>query len=1127
VEIVLLLVVVVGWLVVRGMDREESQRRLDQQDAEISRLRDLIAELKKPAVAPPAAVTEPKPQPERVPDEVTIRPISYRPPVVVQVEPMAAPPVPLPPVPPTPVMTPPVVLEPVILEPVILEPVITEPVKPVFNQPEPDLPHAAPPPPPSFTPAAAVPVEKRSLEQTLGVNWLNRLGIVLVVFGVAFGLAYEVTHLGPVGKVLLSFAISVILLGGGLWLERKPQYRIFARAGIGGGWALGFLTTYAMYFFPATQVLQSQAVDLALLFLVGVGMVVHSLRYRSQVVTGLAFLLAFSTVTISQVSAFSLLASAVLALGLEFVCVREEWYGLEIAGVLAAYGNHFLWLDRTLENFGGPGHPFPLWGESTALLILFWAIFRAGYCIRKPSDDTAEGMSGLVAVLNSIGLLTLMKYQSFHPEYAFRALLALGAVEMALAFVMRKRRRPAFAVLVVIASVLLIAAIPFRFHGIGWPLIWVLEGEALFVCGLLLKERLMRWLGMAAQLLVVGQMLAMHGGIVFAPQADGWVGIAVTFFVAAIALWLNAEWLGREDDEAEEHAPYRAALMLCSFAAALCAVFGLWVTVPGWTLVLLWAVLALLLVETGLRTRSIGLRLEGYGVLAVALMRLLAVNLSAAGTRGFGDIRLWAGLGVLTACVLLHLRLRGAGEAVHDGERVGVSGAAMWCASGLAMGLLYLEIPAPWLAVAWASLSLVLLEVGLRERAIGPRLQSYGAFAGSIMWLVLVNFQSAGTRGFTDPRLWAGVGVITAAVLLHLRLRSASEIVREEERIAISGAAMWCASSLAMGLLYIEVPERWLAIAWAALALVLLEVGLRERDLGPRLQSYGALAGALAWLVVVNFQSGTQAAWTDPRLWAGAGVIAACLLLYERLGRAEDGMLARERAIVGGAVMWCASALVSSLLYMELPEAWLAAGWACFALVLAGAALLRDGARLRGKSLILAGMVVARGLAINLGPVLVAAEAGSNWNRLAFFTAVALLAAAVPIGFLLRRKALPEGQRAHWLGVILHYPEQVFFFSTLTLLVAWVPADFHKANLTMGWSGLGVAVFMVALAAGERSFRLSGLGLLLLGVAKLLVVDVWGLPPTERYLLLIAVGVALLLVSFLYSRFGERLKEYL
>ena len=113
------------------------------------------------------------------------------------------------------------------------------------------------------------------------------------------------------------------------------------------------------------------------------------------------------------------------------------------------------------------------------------------------------------------------------------------------------------------------------------------------------------------------------------------------------------------------------------------------------------------------------------------------------------------------------------------------------------------------------------------------------------------------------------------------------------------------------------------------------------------------------------------------------------------------------------------------------------------------------------------------------------------------------------------------------MGILLKRPEQVFFFAALALLVAWVPVDFQKGALTIGWSGLGVAVFLVALAVGERSFRLAGLALLLAGVAKLLLVDVWGLAAAERYLLLIGVGVALLLVSFLYSRFGERLKEYL
>ena len=220
------------------------------------------------------------------------------------------------------------------------------------------------------------------------------------------------------GKALTSFAVSAGLLGGGLWLERKERYRVFARAGIGGGWALGFFTTYAMYHVPATQVLESQGLDLLLLLAVGAGMVLHSLRYRSQVVTGLAFLLAFSTVTISQVTLFSLLASAVLALGLEVVCVREAWYLLEVAGVVAAYGNHFLWLDRTLGQYGGPGHPFPLWGGSTAVLLLFWAIFRVGYCVRRPADEAAEGVSGLVAVVNSIGILGLMSTRAFIPSGA-------------------------------------------------------------------------------------------------------------------------------------------------------------------------------------------------------------------------------------------------------------------------------------------------------------------------------------------------------------------------------------------------------------------------------------------------------------------------------------------------------------------------------------------------------------------------------------------------------------------------------------------------------------------------------------------------------------------------------------
>jgi Predicted membrane protein (DUF2339) len=877
VEILLLVLAVVCWIFFRKQDLGEMRRKFAEQEEELSRLKEEVSALRRSGAS--GSTSEPQSSAS----------------AAAAVMPAA---------PPKPVSA-------VVSAPA---PVVAAVVQPASAYP------AAPPMPPRFVEAkvqegsvpapsfaAAKGVERASLEHRLGVNWLNRLGIVLLVFGVALYLAYRVTHFGPVGKVLTSFAVSAGLLGGGLWLERKERYRVFARAGIGGGWALGFFTTYAMYHVPATQVLQSQGLDLLLLLGVGAGMVLHSLRYRSQVVTGLAFLLAFSTVTISQVTLFSLLASAVLAVGLEVVCVREAWYLLEVAGVVAAYGNHFLWLDRTLGQYGGPGHSFPMWGGSTAVLVLFWAIFRVGYCVRRPVDETAEGVSGLVAVVNSIGILGLMKYQSFHPEWSFRALLTLGAVEMTLAFVMRGRRRPAFSVLVTIASVLLIAAIPLRFGGATWPLLWVLEGEALFLCGLWLKDRLMRWLGAGALLLVVGQLVAMHFDAVFGDRAPGVWKIATGFFCVAAAMWANGEWLGREDSaaSAEQRAdagPFAAMLMIGSFAAAACAAIGIWILVPGWTLVLWWAFLALVLAEMGIRARSVGLRIQGYGVLLVGLVRLVAVNFTEIHTRGWGDVRLWAGAGMIAACVLLHERLRRSGESASADERT--------------------------------------------------------------------------------------------------------------------------------------------TVTWAA--------------------------------------------------------------------------------------MWFASALVSGLLYMELPEKWLAAGWAGFALGIIGFALLRDGARVRSKALLLAVMAAVRGIVVNLGfdGVFGSAESG-DWGRLAFFVAVGLLVLAIPIAFALRQRVFTAGARVGALGEMMRRPEQVFFFAAFAMLVVWVPVDFHQGTLTMVWSGLGVGIFLVALWIGERSFRLSGLGLLLFGVAKLLTMDVWGLPAAERYLLLIGVGVALLIVSFLYSRFGDRFKEYL
>jgi uncharacterized membrane protein len=102
------------------------------------------------------------------------------------------------------------------------------------------------------------------------------------------------------------------------------------------------------------------------------------------------------------------------------------------------------------------------------------------------------------------------------------------------------------------------------------------------------------------------------------------------------------------------------------------------------------------------------------------------------------------------------------------------------------------------------------------------------------------------------------------------------------------------------------------------------------------------------------------------------------------------------------------------------------------------------------------------------------------------------------------------------------------FFIAVGLLTALLAIEMRHGMVTLSWGVEGLAVFVLALWLGERSFRLTGLGLLvLLCVGKIVLVDVWKLDPRDRYLTFIVLGVALLLVSFLYTRNREALRQYL
>lgn len=61
------------------------------------------------------------------------------------------------------------------------------------------------------------------------------------------------------------FATSLVMIAGGVLLERRETYAFYARGIIGGGWAILYATAYAVHELPATRIVESRLVGFAIL----------------------------------------------------------------------------------------------------------------------------------------------------------------------------------------------------------------------------------------------------------------------------------------------------------------------------------------------------------------------------------------------------------------------------------------------------------------------------------------------------------------------------------------------------------------------------------------------------------------------------------------------------------------------------------------------------------------------------------------------------------------------------------------------------------------------------------------------------------------------------------------------
>jgi hypothetical protein len=290
-----------------------------------------------------------------------------------------------------------------------------------------------------------------------------------------------------------------------------------------------------------------------------------------------------------------------------------------------------------------------------------------------------------------------------------------------------------------------------------------------------------------------------------------------------------------------------------------------------------------------------------------------------------------------------------------------------------------------------------------------------------------------------------------------------------------------------------------LAPAWALFALLIMGIGFRLDLPGLRLQGHGAAVAGLARLFAVNFGAAH-------RLPAVTVVIASHYYESWRHNRLRERLTEWGRAL-DRPYLYTAAGLIVCLLYRELHPQFVEIGWAFFTLALLVAGRTLDLRDLRYQSYALAALAFGRTLALEFAPSQV--FAGIE-QRIAMG---AIVTACLFIGQL----------------VIPRERQERLLFSLLAtaLATALLFQEVSGSMLTVAWGIEGALLLGAGFPLRDRTLRLSGLVLFLVCVGKLFLYDLRALETPYRILSFFVLGVILVGVSWLYTRFRDRIQRFL
>ena len=262
-----------------------------------------------------------------------------------------------------------------------------------------------------------------SLELHIGQYWFAKVGIVSIIFGMAFLLMQPYGSLPEFFPSLIGYILAgVLFLLSRYW---KNSYTLISQYLFGAALILLYFSTMRLHFFEANQAVPDKNIVLVLLSVVTIIHLYISHRRESVYLTGIGLTLGYLTAILSELPFFVLTAIVLLSIISVFYRIKSNWRNLFIYGIILTFITHLIWaindpvIGNKIQIISSPGvHVY--------FILLYGIIFSLGNLFRKSElkEDFSLIISTFLISFGFFGLFLLLTLMGFKDTLALSNLIA-------------------------------------------------------------------------------------------------------------------------------------------------------------------------------------------------------------------------------------------------------------------------------------------------------------------------------------------------------------------------------------------------------------------------------------------------------------------------------------------------------------------------------------------------------------------------------------------------------------------------------------------------------------------------------------------------------------------------------